>query len=61
MKPKRISREKQGNFLYPELMDQLNPKDPLLVLGKKIPWKKIDRTFTFFSLQHDSLSIKSAY
>jgi transposase, IS5 family len=45
MKPKRISREKQGNFLYPELMDQLNPKDPLLVLGKKIPWKKIEDAF----------------
>lgn len=45
MKPKRISREKQGNFLYPELMDQLNPKDPLLILGKRIPWEKIEDAF----------------
>ena len=45
MKPKRMNREKQSNFLYPELMDQLNPKDPLLILGKKIPWEKIEDAF----------------
>ncbi len=45
MKPNRMSREKRGNFLYPELMDQLNPKDPLLVLSRKIPWQKIEDAF----------------
>jgi len=51
MKPKRISRKNQDNFLYPELMDQLNPKDPLLVLGKKIPWKKIEEGNAWIDLK----------
>jgi hypothetical protein len=35
MKPKPHSCRKQGNFLYQDLLEQLNPKAPLL--AKKIP------------------------
>jgi hypothetical protein len=37
MKPKILPRQKQGNFLYQDLLKQLNPKDPLLLLAKKNP------------------------
>jgi len=45
MKPKKSRKEKQANFLYPDLMEQLNPKHPLLELGKKIPWGKLENAF----------------
>ncbi len=34
MKPKAPSPEKQGHLLYQNLLEQLNPKDPLLVLAQ---------------------------
>ena len=46
MKPKRTFRQTQGNFLYKDLIDQLNPKDPLLLLAKKIPWKMFEDEFS---------------
>lgn len=36
---------KQRSFLYPDLMDQLNPKHPLIILSKKIPWEYFDKEF----------------
>ena len=45
MKPKTAPREKQGHLLYQDLLEQLNPKDPLLLLGKKIDWKSFERDF----------------
>ena len=36
---------KQRSFLYPDLMDQLNPKHPLIILSKKIPWECFDEEF----------------
>lgn len=45
MKPKTASNKTQISFLYPDLMDQLNPKDPLLMLAKKFPWEKFEREF----------------
>ena len=45
MKPKTPSRQKQGNFLYQDLLEQLNPKDPLLLLARKIPWKMFEDEF----------------
>ena len=33
-------------FLYQDLLDQLNPKTPLLLLAKKIPWEKFEREFS---------------
>ena len=36
---------KQRSFLYPDLMDQLNPKHPLMILSKKIPWECFDEEF----------------
>lgn len=45
MKPKPSSRLKQGNFLYQDLLEQLNPKAPLLLLAKKIPWASFEEEF----------------
>ena len=45
MKPKISPRQKQGNFLYQDLLEQLNPKAPLLILAKKLPWEIFEREF----------------
>ena len=45
MKPKTTQRVKQGNLLYQDLLEQLNPKDPLLLLGQKIDWESFERDF----------------
>jgi len=43
---KAKSREsRQGNFLYPDLLEQLNPTHPLLKLGKRIPWQRFEDEF----------------
>jgi IS5 family transposase len=36
----------QMSFLAPDLIDQLNPKHPLLQLSKKIPWDFFESEFT---------------
>lgn len=36
----------QENFLYPNLLDQLNPKHPLLQLAKQIPWEYFEKEFS---------------
>ena len=36
MKPKTPSRQKQGHLLYPDLLEQLNPKDMVIVLCRDI-------------------------
>jgi len=36
----------QGNFLFADLIDQLNPKHPLLQLSKQIDWSVFDETFS---------------
>lgn len=38
--------ENQLSFLVPNLVDQLNPKHPLLQLAKKIAWNSFDSDFT---------------
>lgn len=38
--------ENQLSFLVPNLVDQLNPKHPLLQLAKKIAWNSFDSNFT---------------
>jgi len=43
---KAKSREsRQSNFLYPDLLDQLNPAHPLLKLAKRIPWQRFEDEF----------------
>jgi len=37
MKPKTPLKQQQANFLYQDLIDQLNPKHPLLLFGKENP------------------------
>jgi IS5 family transposase len=36
----------QGNFLFADLLDQLNPKHPLLQLSKQIDWSVFDEEFS---------------
>ncbi len=38
--------DQQGSFLYPDLIDQLNPKHPLLQLAKQIDWSYFEEAFT---------------
>ncbi len=38
MKAKSAPTQLQGNFLYADLLDQLDPQNRLLCLSKKIPW-----------------------
>lgn len=44
-KPKKKNAQ-QSNFLYPDLIDQLNPKHPLLQLAKKIDWSAFESDFS---------------
>jgi IS5 family transposase len=37
---------KQLSFLAPNLIDQLNPKHPLLQLAKRIPWDYFEAEFS---------------
>ena len=48
MKSKPSSREKQSHLLYQDLLEQLNPKHPLLALAQKIPWASFERDFAQF-------------
>ena len=36
----------QNSFLYPNLIDQLNPKHPLIQLSKHIPWEEFETDFS---------------
>ena len=46
MKPKTPFRQKQGHLLYPDLLEQLNPKAPLLALARAIPWEVFEDEFS---------------
>lgn len=46
MKAKTAPKVAQGTFLYPDLLDQLNPGDPLLKLASKIPWDFFEEEFS---------------
>lgn len=45
MSIKATQKHKQGNLLYPDLLDQLNPKHPLLQLASVIPWSELEESF----------------
>jgi IS5 family transposase len=45
MKPKPPSRQKQSHLLYQDLLEQLNPREPLLLLAKKLPWEMFEQEF----------------
>ena len=47
----RPAKNDQGNFLYKDLIEQLNPRDPLLLLTKRIPWEHFEARF--FGLYSD--------
>lgn len=40
------ARNDQGNFLYKDLIDQLNPSHPLLTLAAAIPWERFEQEFS---------------
>jgi IS5 family transposase len=37
--------DNQPSFLFPNLLDQLNPKHPLLQLAKRLPWDFLSKSF----------------
>jgi IS5 family transposase len=39
------NQKKQYNFLYKDLIEQLNPDDSLLLLAERIPWESFERKF----------------
>lgn len=45
MKPKSPPSHKQTHLLYQDLLEQLNPKDPLLLLAGKLSWELFEREF----------------
>ncbi|ADU61435.1 MAG: IS5 family transposase [Pseudodesulfovibrio sp.] len=46
------ARNDQGNFLYEDLIDQLNPKDPLLKLAAAISWERFEQEFPGLYSEH---------
>ncbi len=38
--------DNQPSFLFPNLLDQLNPKHPLLQLAKRLPWDFLEQEFS---------------
>jgi len=48
MKPQTPPCEKQGHLVYQDLMEQLNPKHPLLALAKTFPWALLEKEFAGF-------------
>ena len=48
MKPKTVPREKQSHLLYQDLLQQLNPKHPLLALAQQLPWAMFEKQFAQF-------------
>ena len=45
MSQAKIPNPAQQSFLFPNLLDQLNPKHPLLQLGKRIDWSLFEAEF----------------
>ena len=52
MIPKPTSKQYQGHLLYPDLLDNLNPKDPLLILARNLPWHEFEKEFAPFYSTH---------
>ncbi len=45
MKAKQVNND-QASFLCKDLIDQLNPRHPLLQLAGRIPWERSEREFS---------------
>ena len=45
MKARPQPNDQQATFLYPDLINQLDPEDPLLLLANKIPREKFENEF----------------
>ena len=45
MKSNRTGNEGQGQFLSPDLESQLDPRQPLYKLAKRIPWEEFEKEF----------------
>lgn len=42
----KAQKSNQANFLFQDLLEQLNPKDVLLALAKRIPWETFEAEFS---------------
>lgn len=51
MKAKPTKKD-QGNFLFNDLIEQLNPKDSLLRLAAAIPWERFEQEFSSLYSEH---------
>ncbi len=45
MSLKTSVKHTQSHLLYPDLLNQLNPKHPLLLFGNVIPWENLEQEF----------------
>lgn len=43
---RRTPRYRERNLLFGDLLDHINPKNPLIILSKKIPWKEFEESFS---------------
>ena len=41
----RSPKYRAPSLLYGDLLEQINPKHPLVILSKKIPWEEFDKAF----------------
>ena len=40
-----IHKRRIPHLMCGDLLDFINPEDPLIILSKKIPWKEFDEAF----------------
>ena len=45
MKPRQRSKN-QGSLLGADLLEHLNPQNPLMILGRKMPWDFLENELT---------------
>ncbi|WP_241086979.1 hypothetical protein [Candidatus Vondammii sp. HM_W22] len=50
MSKAKTANPNQKSFLHQNLLDQLNPKHPLLLLARQIDWSYFDAEFARFIL-----------
>jgi len=52
----RSAKYRTPSLLCGDLLDQINPKHPLVILSKKIPWEEFDKAFASKYSKHGRTS-----
>nr|WP_241085672.1 hypothetical protein [Candidatus Vondammii sp. HM_W22] len=60
MSKSKTANPNQQSFLHQNLLDQLNPKNPLFLLARQIDWSYFDAKFARFILILESPQNPSA-